>query len=139
MSSKLCLSKIISLENYSSLRLLCGTFYNDIFSTKDFMSNDIIRFVFGARRRRDVVAAKLRGGASKLTVTPSKLVFLRASRKSFSHNTSLYRKSDIVWLRWKCRILRATCFTANATVQIPSYVYPWNLEYSAPRLELYSS
>lgn len=74
----------------------------------------------------------------QLTVTPSKLVFLRASRKSFSHNTSLYRKSDIVWLRWKCRILRATCFTARATVQIPSYVYPWNLEYSLPRLESYS-
>lgn len=75
----------------------------------------------------------------QLTVTPSKLVFLRASRKSCSHNTSLYRKSDIVWLRWKCRILRATCFTARATVQIPSYVYPWNLEYSLPRLESYSS
>lgn len=86
--------------------------------------------------------ASLRGKIArqaKLTVTPSKLVFLRASRKSFSHNTSLYRKSDIVWLRWKCRILRATCFTASATVQMPSYVYPWNLEYSPPRRESYSS
>lgn len=106
------------------------------------MSNEItprvvaLHFARGGKRvpRR---GAKLQGGG-QLTVTPSKLVFLRASRKSFSHNASLYRKSDIVWLRWKCRILRATCFTASATVQIPSYVYPWNLEYSVPRLELYS-
>lgn len=66
-------------------------------------------------------------------------MFLRASRNSISQSESLYLKSDIVWFRRKCRILRATCCIANATAQIPSYVYPWNLEYSFPLLESYST
>ena len=75
----------------------------------------------------------------KLTVTPSKLVFLSASRKSFSHKGSLYLKSATVWFLRKWRILLVTCCIASATAHIPSYVYPWNLEYSLPLIASYST
>jgi hypothetical protein len=66
-------------------------------------------------------------------------VFRRASKKRSSHRGSRYRKSTTVWFFRKWRMRWATCWMASATAQMPSYVYPWNLEYSAPRRESYSS
>jgi len=77
--------------------------------------------------------------ASQLTVTPSKLVFRSALRNNSSHTGSRYRKSATVWFSRTWRMCRATCWMASATAQIPSYVYPWNREYSGPRRESYSN
>lgn len=78
-----------------------------------------------------------------ITVTPSKLVSLSASKNSSSHSRSLYWKSAMVRFRipLSCEdwcTLRATSCMANAAVHTPSYVYPWNREYSSPRLMSYS-
>lgn len=77
------------------------------------------------------------------TVTPSKLVSLSASRNRSSHSRSLYWKSAMVLFRvpLSCAdwcTLRATSCIAKAAVHTPSYVYPWNREYSSPRLISYS-
>jgi len=74
-----------------------------------------------------------------LTVTPSKLVLRSAFKNNSSHTGSRYRKSATVWFSRTWRMCRATCWMASATAQIPSYVYPWNREYSGPRRESYSS
>lgn len=54
---------------------------------------------------------------NKRTVTPSKLVFLRASRKIFSQSFTRYSNLLI-----KCSFRLATYWIANAAAQIPSYV-----------------
>lgn len=78
-----------------------------------------------------------------ITVTPSKLVCRSASKNRSSHSLSLYRKSAMV--RFSVPLscddwwtFRATSWIARAAVHTPSYVYPWNREYSSPRLMSYS-
>lgn len=61
---------------------------------------------------------------------PSKLVLYSASKKSLSHIGSLYLKSTTDSFFRKYFTLRATFWIAKATAQMPSYVYPWNREYS---------